>query len=85
MNEITKCSVCKKSFERDMERPEGKLISCPQCSFGEVETVAWPCLNCGKVSYYPTNSNTGMGIFNAFCSDTNCEDEYAFKTIQGLK
>lgn len=35
--EIAKCSVCHKPFEREVNREEGKLISCPAHSFGEVE------------------------------------------------
>ena len=35
--EIGKCKVCGERFERDPDRPEGKLVSCPKHSFGEVE------------------------------------------------
>lgn len=36
-DEMAKCSVCGGSFERDVERHLGKLVSCPAHSFGEVE------------------------------------------------
>ena len=42
------------------------------------EQVPRPCLNCKKVLYYPKNSSTALGVFNSFCSDTDCEDIYAF-------
>ena len=35
--ETAKCSICGCVLERETNRPEGKLISCPAHSFGEVE------------------------------------------------
>lgn len=37
--ETAKCSVCKRLFQREVNNPEGKLVSCPAHSFGEVEEV----------------------------------------------
>ena len=34
--EIAQCSICGVNFERETDRPQGRLISCPAHSFGEV-------------------------------------------------
>ncbi len=36
--------------------------------------VELPCLTCGKVLQFDKNSYEAKGIFNAFCSDRDCED-----------
>lgn len=38
-----------------------------------------PCLNCGKLHEFDEDSNEAKGVFNVFCSDSDCEDRYAFK------
>lgn len=45
--ERAKCSVCHEWFNRETDRPEGKLVSCPAHSFGEVEES---CPFCGSTS-----------------------------------
>ena len=42
--EIAVCSICKEEFERETDRPEGRLISCPAHSFGEVREEDYPSM-----------------------------------------
>lgn len=43
------------------------------------ETIDLPCPCCGRVNVWPVRSNTGQGVFNAFCPDNGgeCEDRFA--------
>ena len=67
---VEKCSSCGIKWKKI-----GK--QCPVC-YTPAEKVELPCLNCGKVHRFLTNSNEAKGIFNVFCNG-ECEDKYAFK------
>jgi len=40
--ETAECSICHEPFEREVNNPEGRLISCPAHSFGEVRAEDYP-------------------------------------------
>ena len=43
------------------------------------QTIQLPCLECGKVYTFNLNSHEANGVFNVFCPDRDCEDQYAWK------
>lgn len=38
-----------------------------------------PCIECGKMVEVKINGLEMQGVFNVFCTGTDCEDKYAFK------
>lgn len=57
----------------DRRRRGGEEAASP----AETEMVKIPCLCCGKVWEFAADSNQARGIFNVFCPDDDCEDNYA--------
>lgn len=47
--------------------------------FERLQMVTLECLNCGKELEFEEDSNEAKGIFNVFCVDTHCEDQYSAK------
>lgn len=43
------------------------------------DKVVLPCLNCGQKWEFDEDSNEAKGIFNVFCTDKDCEDQYSAK------
>ena len=66
----------------EMTRREAKLtikgITEALSSQKEERKIKMPCLKCGQEWEFDEDSNEAKGIFNVFCPDKDCEDEYAF-------
>ena len=51
----------------------------PTPSPGEPRLVECRCLECGAKGLVPADSAIARGVFNYFCPDKDCEDNYAWK------
>jgi|SRR5580692_11830592 hypothetical protein len=56
-----------------------KLPDIPQDE--DVKTIQLPCLECGRIYTFSTDSPEANGIFNVFCSHKDCEDKWGIKNL----
>ena len=42
------------------------------------EKLSLPCLNCGELRSFSLSSEEANGVFNVFCKNGTCEDQYSF-------